>query len=70
MPKQREITITPDQARALIENGVKFQGATLYQVLGPHYKDIVWIKASHAKAQRTPHISKTHTHNQITKLLG
>src|SRR6478736_7484189 len=61
------ITITLEQARYLRDVfHVQLQGAGLHQVLGPHYKEIIYIEHGSGKK---PFISKSHTIGQIKQML-
>jgi hypothetical protein len=65
--KPGSITISLDQARDLRDVfHVQLQGAGLHQVLGPHYKEIIYIEHGSGKK---PFISKSHTIGQIKQML-
>lgn len=69
MPKQREMTISVAQARALQAERVDLRTATLHQAMGPYEMDLIWVQ-NPGSPHRHAYVSKTHTHKQITAILS
>ena len=64
--KMREITMTVAQARDLQRQGVVLKTATLYQTMGPQWREIVWITST---LGRTCYVCNSHSVNELHRMV-